>query len=215
MNVLISILCAIAGYLIGSIPFGFLIVKMIKGEDVREFGSGRTGGTNVFRAAGFPAGLATAILDIGKGMLAVTVARALFGTQTNGWAEALAGIGVILGHNHSCFLGFKGGAGGATAVGTGMALWWGAGVPALIFGCVMLFIVGYASLATIAAALSVAVVFTIAAFVHFGNFSWSYAAYGWIVLGLCVVALRPNIQRLMNGTERRVEILKNLGKRVS
>ncbi len=207
MNVLIVALCGLLGYVLGSIPFGYLIVKAVKGIDIREVGSGRTGGTNAYRAAGVPAGLATALLDVGKGALAVTVVRAYF-PQTLGWAEALTGIGVILGHNYSCFLGFRGGAGGATAVGTGMALWWGAGIPALLLGCVMVFGVGYASLATLIAGLSVAVVFTLAAIFHWENFNWSYAAYGWTVFGLCVIALRPNIERLRKGTEKRVEILK-------
>ncbi len=207
MNVLIVALCGLLGYLLGSIPFGYLIVKAVKGIDIRDVGSGRTGGTNAYRAAGIPAGLATALLDVGKGALAVTVVRTYF-PQTLGWAEALTGIGVILGHNYSCFLGFRGGAGGATAVGTGMALWWGAGIPALLLGCVMVLGAGYASLATLIAGLSVAVVFTLAAIFGWGNFNWSYAAYGWTVFALCVIALRPNIERLRKGTEKRVEILK-------
>jgi acyl phosphate:glycerol-3-phosphate acyltransferase len=207
MDALISLLCGLAGYVLGSVPFGYLIVKAVKGIDIREVGSGRTGGTNVYRAAGIWAGIATALLDVGKGALAVTVVRALL-PQTHGWAEALTGIGVILGHNYSLFLGFKGGAGGATAVGTGMALWWVAGVPALLLGCVMLFGAGYASLATIVAGLSVAVVFTLAAIFGWESFNWSYAAYGWAVFVLCVIALRPNIERLRNGTEKRVDILK-------
>jgi acyl phosphate:glycerol-3-phosphate acyltransferase len=207
MLALICILCCVAGYALGSIPFGFLIAKAVKGIDIRTYGSGRTGGTNVYRAAGLPAGIATALLDVGKGALAVTVARALFPT-TLGWAEALTGIGVILGHNYSCFLGFRGGAGGATAVGTGMALWWAAGVPALLLGCVMVFGVGYASLATLIAGLSVAVVFTLAAIFRWENFNWSYAAYGWTVFTLCMIALRPNIERLRKGTEKRVQVFK-------
>lgn len=203
----IAVACAIAGYLLGSVPFGYLIVKAVKGIDIRTFGSGRTGGTNVYRAAGLPAGIITALLDVGKGALAVTITRALF-PQLQGWAEAMTGIGVILGHNYSCFLGFKGGAGGATAVGTGMALWWGAGVPALLLGCVMVFGVGYASLATLIAGLSVAVVFTLAALFGWERFNWSYAAYGWAVFMLCVIALRPNIERLIKGTEKRVEVFK-------
>jgi acyl phosphate:glycerol-3-phosphate acyltransferase len=207
-TVVITLLCGLAGYLLGAIPFGYLIVKAVKGVDIRTLGSGRTGGTNVYRAAGVPAGVLTGLLDIGKGVVAVTLARWLF-PQANGWAEALAGMGVIVGHNYSCFLGFRGGAGGATAVGTGMALWWAAGTPALLLGVVMLFGVGYASLATLFAGLSVAVVFTLAALFHWDpNINWPYAAYGWVVFALCVIALRPNIERLRKGTEKRVEIIK-------
>jgi glycerol-3-phosphate acyltransferase PlsY len=207
MDMMIIVLCGLAGYVLGSVPIGYLIVRMVKGIDIRTFGSGRTGGTNVYRAAGLVAGITTALLDVGKGALAVTITRALF-PQAQGWAEALTGIGVILGHNYSFFLQFKGGAGGATAVGTGMALWWGAGIPALLLGCVMVFGLGYASLATLIAGLSVAVVFTLAAIFGWENFNWSYAAYGWTVFVLCVIALRPNIERLRNGTEKRVELFK-------
>jgi acyl phosphate:glycerol-3-phosphate acyltransferase len=210
MNVLIVVLCALAGYLFGSIPIGWLMVKAVKGIDIREFGSGRTGGTNVYRAAGIVPGIATAVLDLGKGAMAVTLVRWLF-PQTEGWAEALTGIAVILGHNHSMFLGFKGGAGGATAVGTGMALWWVAGLPALVLGAFIVFGLGYASLATLAAAMSVAVVFTLAAIYGWQGFNWSYAVFGWAVFGLCAFALRPNIQRLLAGTEKRVEIFKRPG----
>ncbi|BCX04708.1 MAG: glycerol-3-phosphate acyltransferase [Candidatus Roseilinea sp.] len=201
----ISIACGLAGYLIGSIPFGWIIVRLVKGIDVREFGSGRTGGTNVFRAAGVVPGLATAILDVLKGVVAVLVVRQLV-MNTAGWAEALAGFGVVLGHNASCFLNFRGGAGGATAVGTSIAIWpWG-GVPAFVLGSLMLFVGGYASIASMLAGLTVAVANTVGAIS--GATHWSYAAYGWGVLGLILIALRPNIERLRAGTEKRVSWFK-------
>lgn len=197
----ISIACGLAGYLIGSVPFGWIIVKLVKGFDIREFGSGRTGGTNVYRAAGMAPFLLTAGLDIAKGVTAVLVIRN-FISGTQGWAEALAGLGVVLGHNASVFMGFRGGAGGATTVGTSIALWpWG-GVPALVIGALMLFVGGYASIASILAGLTVAVANTVGA--AMGVNYWSYAAYGWGVLGLILFALRPNIERLRTGTEKRV-----------
>lgn len=204
--ILISVLCALAGYLIGSIPFGWIIVKVTKGIDLRDVGSGRTGGTNVYRAAGFVPGLVTGLLDVGKGATTVLVIRHFVGDTTLGWAEALAGLGVVLGHNYSVFLGFKGGAGGATAIGTGAAFWLVGTIPALIAGLFMLFIIGYASLATIFAAYGVAVALTAAAM--FGKLPTSYAAFGWGIVILVMLSLRPNIERLMNGTERRVQILK-------
>lgn len=203
--ILSSLACGVAGYVIGSIPFGWIIVKLIKGTDVRQFGSGRTGGTNVFRAAGAPAGIATAVLDVLKGVLAVILVRQLV-PNTGGWAEALAGIGVVLGHNASLFLGFRGGAGGATAVGTGIALWPIAGLPALILGAFMLFIVGYASIGTIVAGLSVSLAMTVGAVV--GVVPWAYVAFGWVTLLLLLIALRPNLKRLADGSEKRVSWFK-------
>ncbi len=206
--VLVSLACGALGYLIGSVPFGYLIVRLVKGVDIREQGSGRTGGTNVFRVAGFPAGFITALLDVGKGALTVLIVRALT-PGTLGWGEALAGAGVVLGHNASVFLGFRGGAGGATSVGTALALWPAGGLPALVVGLFTLFVVGYASLATILSALAVALVFT-----YFGAVTHAvpaaYAAFGWAIVALVVVALRPNIVRLVSGTERRVSVFRHV-----
>jgi glycerol-3-phosphate acyltransferase PlsY len=208
-SVILSLLCGVAGYVVGSIPFGFLIVKWVKGIDIRSQGSGRTGGTNVFRVAGFPAGIITALLDVGKGALTVLVVRQLF-PAAQGWAEALAGIGVVLGHNASVFIGFRGGAGGATSVGTALALWPLGGLPALVAGLFTLFIIGYASLATILSALAVALVFT-----YFGLTSnlvpLPYAAFGWAIVVLVLIALRPNLMRLVAGTEKRVSVFKRSG----
>ena len=200
----ISLGCGVIGYLIGSIPFGYLIVKLVKGVDIRDYGSGRTGGTNVFRVAGFPAGFVTAVLDIGKGAVIVLIVRQLF-PQTSGWAEALAGVGVVLGHNASCFLGFRGGAGGATATGTALALWTLGGVPGLVVGVFVLFVVGYASLATILSGLCIALTFSLSALTS-NAVPVAYGVFGWAVVVLQVLALRPNIVRLLAGTEKRVSL---------
>jgi glycerol-3-phosphate acyltransferase PlsY len=203
---MVSLACGLAGYIVGSVPFGFVIVKLVKGIDIRDQGSGRTGGTNVFRVAGFPAGLVTALLDVGKGAITVLIVRQIF-PDTMGWAEALAGTGVVLGHNASVFLNFRGGAGGATSVGTALALWPLGGLPALVVGVFVLFVVGYASLATILSATLVALVFTIFSFVNH-SVPISYSVFGWAILALVLIALRPNIARLFSGTEKRVSIFK-------
>ena len=93
----------LAAYLIGSIPFGFIIVKVTSGEDIRTIQSGRTGGTNTWRAAGFPAGLATALLDIAKGASAVTIAKEL-PAFSNPWLLILVPILVIVGNNYSFYM---------------------------------------------------------------------------------------------------------------
>src|SRR5512139_404803 len=120
MQTLIGIGIVIIGYIIGSIPFGLLIVKSKTGKDIRQVESGRTGGTNAVRAAGFGAGLLTALLDILKGFVSVKIAETLVpGAHL---FHILAPIGAILGHNYSLFLinrdadgrlRFHGGAGGA------------------------------------------------------------------------------------------------------
>ena len=109
MRVLISILVS---YLLGSIPFGYLIVSAKTGGDIRETGSGGTGATNVSRRAGKSAGVITLILDALKGALAVSLARlVLGGTENHAWWIGAAGIVAMLGHIFPIWLGFRGGKG--------------------------------------------------------------------------------------------------------
>ena len=91
----------LASYIIGSIPFGLIVVKLMTGKDVRTIASGRTGGTNAMRAAGLWAGLLTAILDILKSAATVWLAQAI---TANVWIHAIAPIAAILGHNYSIFM---------------------------------------------------------------------------------------------------------------
>lgn len=97
MQLLLEAGCVILGYVLGSIPFGLLIVKLKTGKDLREIESGRTGGTNTVRAAGFGAGLLTAILDILKGAVAAWAAQIL--APGNPLVHVLAPVASILGHN--------------------------------------------------------------------------------------------------------------------
>src|SRR4030066_1841222 len=117
-------------YLIGSIPSGLLVVRVATGQDIRSIESGRTGGTNAMRAAGFLAGLATGLLDILKGASAVWVAQAI--SEGTVWMSVVSGLMAVIGHNYSAFLiekgedgkiRFKGGAGGATTLGAPLGLW--------------------------------------------------------------------------------------------
>lgn len=196
-------------YLLGSIPFGYIIVKVSRGEDVRRIQSGRTGGTNTMRAAGFWAGLVTAFLDVAKSALSVWLARAVF--PANPWMHILAPVMVIIGHNYSLVLAerdeegklrFYGGAGGAPCVGGSVGLWF----PMLFIlpplGALMLFGIGYASVATMSMAFLSTVIFAYRAYL--GLSPWPYAVYGLLSLALIMWALRPNIRRLLNGTERLV-----------
>src|SRR5690606_39416137 len=102
MQLIIDLVVIFLGYVIGSIPFGLLIVKLKTGKDIREVESGRTGGTNALRAAGFWAGIGTALLDILKGAVAVWLARWISPQQD--WLHVIAPLAAILGHNYSIFL---------------------------------------------------------------------------------------------------------------
>ena len=207
MQTLIEIGTVILGYIIGSIPFGLLIVKIKTGKDLREIESGRTGGTNTVRAAGFGAGLLTAILDVLKGAVSVWIAQKL-GPENN-LLHVLAPVAAILGHNHSIFLisrdedgklRFHGGAGGATALGGAVGLW--PPMFPIIFGAGALiwFTVGIASVATMTIGLFVTIVFAIRAYMGLQN--PVDILYGVLALMITVWALRPNIKKLVEGNER-------------
>lgn len=199
-------------YLIGSIPSGLLVVKIATGKDVREIESGRTGSTNAMRAAGPLAGLFTALLDVSKGAGAVWVGQSLFSSPD--WIVAMNGLLAILGHNYSAFLvernedgklHFRGGAGGATTLGVAIGLWVNSWLVILPIAGLVYLLGGYASLTTISIALSTMGIFTMKAIT--GVTPWVYAIFGAASVGTVLVALKPNIQRLKEGTERHVNLL--------
>ena len=207
MQILIGIGAVIVGYVLGSIPFGLIIVKLKTGKDIRTVESGRTGGTNAVRAAGFGAGLLTAILDILKGAVAVWIAQAL--SPQNHIIHVLAPVATILGHNYSIFLierdkngnlRFRGGAGGAPALGGAMGLWWPMFPIVFTVGLLVWFTIGIASITTMVVGLVVTIVFAIRA--SLGLQDPTDIWYGVISELLLLWALRPNIQKLLNGNER-------------
>ncbi|HUF39983.1 MAG TPA: glycerol-3-phosphate acyltransferase [Anaerolineales bacterium] len=208
MSVAIFLLVLVISYLIGSIPFGLLLVKLLKGEDIRNISSGRTGGTNAMRAAGFWVGLATALLDILKGASGVWIAELLLPGST--WLKVFAPLMAILGHNYSIFLidrkdgriRFGGGAGGAPCVGGAIGLWWPSLLVIIPLGFIVLFGLGYASVATMSIGLVSMMIFLVLA--AFFQFPWEFILYGVLAEALLLWALRPNIKRLLNGTERLV-----------
>ena len=214
MQTLIGIGVVILGYLLGSIPFGLLIVKMKTGKDVRTVESGRTGGTNVVRAAGLGAGLLTAFFDILKGAISVWVAQAIL--PENPLVHILTPLAAILGHNYSLFLirreengklRFHGGAGGAPALGGAMGLWLPMFPIVLAAGALIWFTVGIASLTTMAIGLVVTVVFAI--YSAQGLMEPVNIWYGVIAELFLIWALRPNIKKLLAGNERVVKFSLN------
>ena len=214
MQILIGIVAVLLGYIIGSIPFGLLIVKLKTGKDIRQVESGRTGGTNVVRAAGFWAGLLTALLDILKGAVAVWFAQLL--SPANHLIYILAPIGAILGHNYSIFLlsrdndgklRFHGGAGGAPALGGAMGLWFPMFPIVFAAGALVWFTIGIASLTTMTIGLVVIVVFALRALLGFHESIEIW--YGVLAELLLIWSLRPNIKKLLAGNERVVKFSLN------
>ena len=205
-------------YFIGAIPFGYIIAKVTRNVAVRQVESGRTGGTNTLRAAGFWAGLATATLDILKG--ATTVWLAKFVVPDLYWVHMLAPVLAIIGHNYSLILAERdpegkvrlyGGAGGAPAAGGALGLWAPSLLYILAIGVVLFFVVGYASVTTMSVPVIAGLVFAYQA-AH-GQLPWVYVVYAVLAEALLLWALRPNIRRLLNGTERVVGLRAWLARR--
>jgi len=189
------IVIVIVAYLIGSIPFGYLIVRRKIGADIRQTGSGGTGATNVSRRAGKAAGILTLLLDAAKGSAAVLIAKAVAGDD---WVIAAAAIAALVGHIFPVWLGFRGGKGVATGVGIFLVL---APVALLCAGVVFVAIVAltrYVSLGSIVAAILIPV------FVWLLSDLRPLLIAATVGAALIVFAHRGNIQRLASHTESRI-----------
>lgn len=211
MQLAIDIGIILIAYVFGSIPFGLIIVKLKTGKDIREVESGRTGGTNAMRAAGFWPGFATAMLDILKAALAVWVAKWI--SPENDWIHVIAPLAAILGHNYSIFMPerdengkfvrLRGGAGGAPSVGGALGLWPSSILIILPLTMLTFFTLGIASITTLAAASFAIILFAVRA--SNGLMPWIDVWYGVGAGILLIWALRPNLKKLFEGNERVVK----------
>ncbi|MCB0194057.1 MAG: glycerol-3-phosphate acyltransferase [Anaerolineae bacterium] len=192
-----SVVAILVAYLCGSIPFGAIVARLY-GVNVLASGSGRTGGTNVLRSAGPLAAGLTVLGDVMKGLLPIFFIQIAFSPLT----VALAMAAAVLGHNHSIFLGFKGGVGAGTAVGTvgGINFW--AGLLVAICGLAGLGFTRYASILSTSVAVSSVVVLTV--FALLGYTPYVYILGSLLSLMIMFYALRQNFARIRAGTERKV-----------
>lgn len=194
-------LIPVVAYLLGSIPFGYLIVKVSRGRDVRSAGSGNIGATNVARVAGRLAGAATLILDAAKGYFAVWLAIHWFHGSIR-WVMTAAVLAVV-GHVFSCWLKFRGGKGVATGLGVFLPICWQAMAAALAVWIVVLVFWKYVSLASVVAA--AALPFLVYAFYAPHHAPSLAVSLGSVAVGaLIILKHRGNIQRLLAGKEARV-----------
>jgi glycerol-3-phosphate acyltransferase PlsY len=203
-NMAIYFTVAVIAYLLGSIPFGFILLRVFRGEDVRQHGSGNIGATNVARKA--PGlGIATLVLDALKGFIAV--AWIPYVTRIGGFdfwfASALAAMFAILGHVFPVWLKFKGGKGVATGVGTFLALAPKAVLAVLVIFAVLVAAFRYISLGSIVATAA----FPIFAWLLYRNQqSPAVLAATVAAAALIIVKHHQNIRRLISGTEHRFEL---------
>jgi len=183
----------LGGYLLGAVPFGLLVARAFGLGDVRAIGSGNIGATNVLRTGSKAAAALTLGLDAGKGAAAVVIAQALGGEI----AAMAAGFGAFLGHCYSVYLGFRGGKGVATYLGTVLALAFPLGALACATWLVVALVSRMSSLSALVAAVTAPVWALV--FGH-GVLAVPLAAMAAIIL----LRHRPNIARLLDGTEPRI-----------
>ncbi len=197
--VIYLMLIFLGAYIIGSIPTGYLIVKKLKGVDIRETGSGSTGATNVKRVMGTKWFFTVMLIDVIKGALPVYIAVRYFNyISCEGLSPVLAAFGAILGHCKSIFLGFTGGKSVATGIGTILALCWPVG---LILGAVwglITFFTKYVSLGSVIAVTLAPILMN----AFYPN--TYYICFAAVCAVFVIITHKENIKRLCNGTENKV-----------
>lgn len=190
-----TIMAIVAAYLIGAIPFGYVIVRIAKGVDIRKYGSGSTGTTNVLRTAGLPAAALTVAGDFLKGVFVVVAARFL---KLPEMSIVLAGFAVVGGHNWPVFLRFKGGRGVATGFGVSLGLTWQISTALFLFWGVLIAATGYVSLA------SVIIMVMYPLMVVYFHEAWPIILFAVVGASMVIFTHRKNVVRLIKGEESRI-----------
>ena len=187
-------------YLLGSIPFGYLLVRIFRKEDIREKGSGNIGATNVARSGAKGLGVATLLLDLGKAYAGVMIASHIAAGLGNAYdIEVAAAVAAVVGHVFPVWLGFRGGKGVASALGVFLALTWPSGLAIFLVFLVVFALTRYVSLASIAGSAS----FPLFGF-HFVAQRSPMVVFGFLFIPLLVIVKHhDNIRRLLAGTESR------------
>ncbi len=181
-------------YFVGAIPIG-LVIGLLRGVDVRKIGSGNIGATNVVRGLGMALGLLVFVMDVGKGVVGVTICRQM---GMDGWLLGMGALFAVLGHSFSPYLGFKGGKGVATTLGTMLSLDWRTGLIALGVWFVAVAPTRYVSLGSILGVLSAPVAF------YALNPAQAEMVVPLAALAVIVVGRHnENIERLLKGEENR------------
>ena len=195
MNYMLVIGGFLLGYVFGSIPCGLWLVQAFHGIDIRNYGSGNIGTTNVFRTVGQKTAAAVLVGDMLKGIMALYIISKFTADPT---IVAITALGALLGHNYSLFLGFKGGKGVATGLGLFLyMLPWGA-VAAFSVWAVIVLITRYVSLGSIVAAV------VAAATGWYLQYPVPYAVFGTLAGFFVIIRHKDNIKRLIEGTESKI-----------
>jgi len=193
------VVAAVIGYLLGAIPGGYLMGRLTRGIDVRDYGSGKTGATNALRTLGLWAVLGVLVIDVGKSAAAVSLARVL---SDDAWAQALAGMGAVAGHVWPVWLGFRGGRGVSAAYGSLLAMNPLAGLALLPVALAIIVVTRYMSLMSVSMAPIAAALFLTLAIA--GPLPYAHAVFAAVAAALIVALHHDNIRRLLSGTERKI-----------
>jgi glycerol-3-phosphate acyltransferase PlsY len=199
LEVIHYVLIVVVGYLLGAVPSGLLVGKLVKGIDLRDFGSGKTGATNALRTLGKgPAGLVV-LLDVSKGLVALLIAHLVVGTPA---AACLAGLAAAIGHNWPVYAGFRGGRGVLVSYSIFFILCWPAAVMATFIGGALIAVSRMVSFGVLIGTVigAAATIPLVAA----GRFSPWILVYALLGAMLIIVRHTDNIKRLRSGTERRI-----------
>ncbi|MEB3199880.1 MAG: glycerol-3-phosphate 1-O-acyltransferase PlsY [Synechococcaceae cyanobacterium] len=207
MALLPNLFVLIAGYLLGSIPFGWLAGRWLAGVDLRQQGSGSTGATNVLRVVGKGPALVVFVLDVLKGTLAVLLAKAVLQpldsfTAVSDWWVVAAGLAALAGHSWPVWLGGKGGKAVATGLGMLLGLTWPVGLACFGVFLTLLTVSRIVSLSSIVAALALPLLML--AWFGSGGIRPAYLTLAVLTTVLVVWRHRSNLQRLLAGQEPRL-----------
>jgi glycerol-3-phosphate acyltransferase PlsY len=206
----------VIAYLIGAIPVGLVLGKALKGIDIREYGSGKTGATNVLRALGWGPAIATLMGDVAKGTVGVLIGRSLlvgFGVEASYYGEVIGGLAAIAGHNWPIYIGGRGGRGVATALGAALAL---SPLTSILALPVALTIIAISDMASLGSLLGTVLgLLVIGALIALGQLTPVYAIFALFAGGMIVFQHRDNIHRLLRGEERKLGIKSKLRGRAS
>ncbi len=204
---------ALLGYLLGSIPCGVIVTRLMRGTDVREHGSGKTGATNVLRTVGVKAGSITLICDVGKAAVAVWLGGLIMATGTacvsgmeidsHSGAQALAGIMVIAGHSWPVFLKFRGGRGVGAFFGGFLVIYWPVALGSGLVLLAVAILSRYVSLGSITGMLISFIAMLVLLLVGWIS-QWEYVAYAGVAAIIIIFQHRDNIQRLLAGEEHKL-----------
>ncbi len=191
----------VIGYLLGAIPCGVLLGKLTRGIDVRDYGSGSMGMTNVMRTVGAKAGLIVLLADVLKGATAVALAWPIFISSPDmlEWGHMAGGAAAVVGHSWPVYIGFRGGRGVSTAFGALMVISWQVGLIVLAVVLLEMAIFRYVSLGSILGGVTAVILMIV--FAVYGREPYAYMTYTLVAVPIVILRHRGNIKRLIAGTE--------------